>query len=136
MSMDLCYLDNTKMCQSLLNVSNINYREFIAHVGIALADNVRRWQEVVDSQNLDHTGDEDYDAWKHEQAAEEAEALNNAQNVQREWADGTPTLAVVVEAVGIAMMHPHSSRYNLYYSIIVQEGAKALVAGNPPTYWA
>ncbi len=136
MSMDLCYIDQANNVGSLLNVCNRNYAEFTAHVNIALADNVTRWQEIVDDQNVDPTGDEDYDAWKLEQAAEEAEALNNAQNVRREMANGTATIAVVIEAVGIAMLHPNSSRYNMYYSIIVQEGAKALVAGNPPTYWA
>jgi hypothetical protein len=134
--MDLCYLDDTKMCQSLLNLSNMNYAEFTAHVSIALGDNVSHWQDVVDTQNLDNTGDTDYDAWKLEQAAEEAVALNNAQNVRREWADGTATIAVVIEAVGIAMLHPNSRRYELYYSHIVREGAKALAVGNPPTYWA
>ena len=136
MSMDLCYIDQNKSVQSMLNVSNGNYYRFISFVSDVLQDNATQWQEVVDSQDLSDTGDDSYDAWKRETAAEEQDELVSVNNLYDAWSSENCNVSDVLLAMSVCINDPNAKQYLGYIARIVKAGTQTLMSGNPRTYWA
>ena len=136
MSMDLCYITQDQTIDSLLNCSNTNYGRFVDFVSNVLKDDLIVCQEVVDSQNLALTGDDNYDEWALNTAAEEQQELLNAQTLLTSWDANLCSITDAVEAMGVAMMSPNSNEFRYYISSIITSGARALLKGNPRVYWA
>ena len=136
MSMDLCYVKMDNTVDSLLNCSNTNYCRFVDFVSNVLKDDYTVCQEVVSSQNLDGTGDANYDDWMHKVADQEKEDLINAQTLLTSWDNELCNITDAVEAMGVAMKSPNSNEFRHYISSIITGGARALLNGNPRVYWA
>lgn len=136
MSMDLCYITQDKAIDSLLNCSNTNYGRFVDFVSNVLKDDLFACQEVVSSQNLALTGDDNFDEWALKTAAEEEQDLLNAQTLLTSWDNNLCNITDAVEAMGVAMMSPNSNEFRYYISSIITSGARALLNGNPRVYWA
>ena len=136
MSMDLCYIDQNEDVQSLLNMSNSNWSHFTHFVYSTLCAHVTVCTEIADSQDLTATGDNDYDAWKREEAANEVANLVFAENLATRWETETCNISDVLQAMSVAMLDPNAAQYMGYISRITSASAKALAVGNPRTYWA
>ncbi len=136
MSMDLCYIDNSNCVGSLINVSNGNCNRFTTFVADVLQDNITQWQEVVDSQDLTVTGDDSYDSWKRERAAEERDELISATNLYQAWSSENCNVSDVLLAMSVCINDPNAKQYLGYIARIVKMGTEVLMIGNPRTYWA
>ena len=136
MSMDLCWINRDQTIESLLNCSNTNYGRFVDFVSNVLKDDLFACQEVVSSQNLALTGDDNFDEWALKTAAEEEQDLLNAKALTVAWDANLCNISDAVEAMGIAMMSPNSNEFRYYISQIITKGARALLNGNPRVYWA
>ena len=136
MSMDLCFVKMDNNVDSLLNCSNSNYARFVDFVSNVLKDDHAVCQEVVSSQNLALTGDDNYDEWALNTAEEEQQELLNAQTLLTSWDNELCSMTDAVEAMGVAMMSPNSNEFRHYISSIITGGARALLNGNPRVYWA
>ena len=136
MSMSLCYINQNQDVQSLINMNNGNWSRFSRFVSSTLSAHVIVCTEIADSQDITATGDDDYDAWKREEAAEEVANLVFAENLATCWKTDSCNMSDVLQAMSVAMLDPNAAQYMGYISRITSASAKALAVGNPRTYWA